>query len=56
VSWQSWAVAIMFAISFIDRVHTIFKHRRDSISVVALVVVMLWFGALVALLHGGGFW
>lgn len=58
MSWQNWIVLVMMSLSFINRVMTIFRpgQETNSASLAALVVTMLWFGALVMLLHSGGFW
>jgi hypothetical protein len=58
VSWQNWIVAIMLAMSFIDRMmNVVDSHRRAEWQAVAsLSALMLWFGGIVMLLHSGGFW
>lgn len=57
MSGYAIAITIMFAISFIDRVHSIFAGKPDngSTQVIALALTMCWYGAIVMLLHAGGF-
>jgi hypothetical protein len=55
---NQWIVAIMILLSFVHGTAVSFTKLSGQIgaSLVAFVFIIGWYGALVMLLHDGGFW
>jgi hypothetical protein len=53
-----WALAIMLLLSFIHSSWSSFTKLQGQVgaSLIAFVIIIGWYGALVMLLHDGGFW
>lgn len=56
MSGYTIAILVMFAVTFVDRVHTIFVANKDDgeAAVVQLVLLMCWYAALTMLAYAGG--